>query len=524
MMKNKKRASLITTLMLASVLAVTACGNNNGSSNNEATPTPAKQDTSNSNSTNDKTDTGNAGSDSDLAPYKLTIVYPGSPQKDEAVIEEALNALLTEKINATIDLTPIDWGSWDEKINLMIASREPVDIIFTAQWNGHANNVGKGAFIELNDLIDKYGQGIIESQDPAFLEGAKINGKNYGVPTTKELAAAGGVVYRKDVAEELGIDMSTVKSIEDLDAVYAKVKAERPDLVPLYISSTDNTFNSHFFGNYDFLGDATIPGAIFKDGTDTTVAPIETTERFLETSRLTHQFFKKGYINADAATSQVSAPDAWKAGIVFSAIESLKPGKDEEVASAAGLSGKLGQIQLTNKTIATSETAGSMLGISSTSKDPDRAMMFINLLHTDKEINNIINFGIKDVHYTLNGEIMSKTDRTGDYSPGHAWMFGNQFLNYLWDTEDPEKWAKFQEFNTGAIKSPALGFVFNSEPVKNEVGALANVIKQYQVAIDRGVVNIDDVLDDYLAAMKAAGLDIVIAEKQKQFDEFLANQ
>jgi len=524
MMKNKKRASLITTLMLASVLAVTACGNNNGSSNNEATPTPAKQGTSNSNSTNDKTDTGNAGSDSDLAPYKLTIVYPGSPQKDEAVIEEALNALLTEKINATIDLTPIDWGSWDEKINLMIASREPVDIIFTAQWNGHANNVGKGAFIELNDLIDKYGQGIIESQDPAFLEGAKINGKNYGVPTTKELAAAGGVVYRKDVAEELGIDMSTVKSIEDLDAVYAKVKAERPDLVPLYISSTDNTFNSHFFGNYDFLGDATIPGAIFKDGTDTTVAPIETTERFLETSRLTHQFFKKGYINADAATSQVSAPDAWKAGIVFSAIESLKPGKDEEVASAAGLSGKLGQIQLTNKTIATSETAGSMLGISSTSKDPDRAMMFINLLHTDKEINNIINFGIKDVHYTLNGEIMSKTDRTGDYSPGHAWMFGNQFLNYLWDTEDPEKWAKFQEFNTGAIKSPALGFVFNSEPVKNEVGALANVIKQYQVAIDRGVVNIDDVLDDYLAAMKAAGLDIVIAEKQKQFDEFLANQ
>lgn len=521
MRKTKKRATLLAAIILAIAMLVSACGGNNAPNNTGNQTNNPEQNTNQNNGQTEEE--GNTG-ESELEPYQLTLVYPGAPQKDEALVEEALNKLLTEKINATIDLMPIDWGSWDEKVNLMIASREEVDIIFTAQWNGHASNVGKGAFLELDNLIQQHGQGILETQDPTFLEGARINGKNYGVPTTKELAAAGGIVYRKDVAEELGIDMSQVKTIKDLDAVYAKVKAERPDLTPLYISSTDNTFNSHFFGNYDFLGDATIPGAIFKDGTDTTVVPIETTDRFLETTRLTHEFFKKGYINADAATSQVSAPDAWKAGIVFSAIESLKPGKDEEVATTAGLSGKLGQIQLTNKTIATSETAGSMLGISSTSQDPERAMMFINLLHTDKEVNNLINFGIKDVHYTLNGEIMSKTDRTGDYSPGANWMLGNQFLNYLWDTEDPQKWEKFKEFNTGATKSPALGFVFNSEPVKNEIGALANVIKQYQVAIDRGVVNIDDVLDEYMSAMKAAGLDKVIAEKQAQFDEFLASK
>jgi len=520
-MRNNKRASFLAAIILAIALVVTACGGNNtkntgGNTNNTPDPKPNNTENKQNNNTNE--------GDSELKPYKLSIVYPGPPQKDEALVEEELNKLLTEKINATIDLIPIDWGSWDEKVNLMIASREDVDIIFTAQWNGHAMNVGKGAFIELNDLIEQYGQDILQSQDPAFLEGAKINGKNYGVPTTKELAASGGIVYRKDITDELGIDMSEVTTIQDLDAVYAKVKAAHPELTPLYISSTDNTFNAHFFGNYDFLGDATIPGAIFKDGTDTTVVPVETTDRWLETTRLTHEFFKKGYINADSATSQVSSSDAWKAGIIFSSIESLKPGKDEEVASAALLSGKLGQIELTNKTIATSETAGSMLGISSTSKDPERAMMFINLLHADKDVNNVINFGIKDVHYTLNGEIMTKTDRTVDYSPGHGWMFGNQFLNYLWDTEDPEKWEKFKEFNTGAIKSPALGFVFDSEPVKNEVGALANVIKQYQVAIDRGVINVDDVLDEYMAALKAAGLDKVIEEKQIQFDEFIAAQ
>jgi len=179
---------------------------------------------------------------------------------------------------------------------------------------------------------------------------------------------------------------------------------------------------------------------------------------------------------------------------------------------------------MTSKTVATSETAGSMLAISSTSEDPERAMMFINLLHTDKELNNLLNFGIEGVHYTRNGEIISPTDKTADYSPGSAWMFGNQFLNYVWDSEDPEKWNKFREFNQNAHVSPGLGFVFNSDPVKSEVGALANVIEQYQRALETGSVDPDKVLPEYLNALRAAGLDKVVQEKQRQFDEFLASK
>ena len=103
-------------------------------------------------------------------------------------------------------------------------------------------------------------------------------------------------------------------------------------------------------------------------------------------------------------------------------------------------------------------------------------------------------------------------------------MFGSMFLNYLWDTEDPDKWAKYTEFNQNAHVSPGLGFVFDSEPVKAEVGAMANVIKQYQKAVETGSVDVDKVLPEYLAALKAAGLDKVVAEKQKQFDAFLASK
>jgi putative aldouronate transport system substrate-binding protein len=516
MKQMKQKTSMLLLMMLTIVLVVSACSGNNSKTNNNPEPT---KDTA---ATDKPANTEKEPPASELKPYKISLVYPGTPQTDEKKVEEALNKLLTEKINATIDLMPIDWGAWDDKINLMIASREEVDIIFTAQWNGHANNVSKGAFLELGDLIDQYGKGIVESLDPAFIEGAKINGKNYGVPTNKELAAAGGIVYRKDVTDELGIDMSNVKTPQDLDAVYAVVKAKRPDLTPLY--TTAGAFNSHFFANYDFLGDSTIPGAILKDQDGTTVTPMEKIDRYKEYLNLTRDYFKKGYINADAATTQVASADAWKAGTVFSTIEPMKPGKDAEIASAAGLTGKLAQIMMTEKTVATSETAGSMLGISSTSKDPARAMMLINLLHTDKEINNLLNFGIEGEHYTRNGEIITATGNTANYNPGSAWMFGSQFLNYVWDTEDPDKWAKFKEFNQNAKVSPALGFVFNSVPVKAEVGALANVIRQYQRALETGSVDVDKILAEYEKKLKDAGVDKVVAEKQKQFDEFLASK
>ncbi|AIQ58691.1 ABC transporter substrate-binding protein [Paenibacillus borealis] len=506
----KSKAALLLTILIVSSIAVTACGNSNDSS------TAAPGSSSN-------TATGGTSTDaSKLEPYKLKLVYEGAPQADEAIVEEALNKLLTEKINATIDLAPIDWGAWDDKINLMIASREPVDVLFTASWNGYAKNVAKGAYLDLGSLLDQYGQGIKESLDPAFLNGSKIGGKNYGVPTNKELASSGGIVYRKDIADELGIDMSKVQKIEDLEAVYKIVKEKKPNMYPLY--TTGGTFAAHSFVELDFLGDTTIPGAIDKNGADAVVKPAEEFPQYLNALKVTRDYFEKGYVNKDAATSQTSSLDAYKTGNVFSTVEPLKPGKAEEIASATALEGKLAQITLTGKTVATSETTGAMLAISSTSKNPERAMMLINLLHTDTEIINLLNFGIEGTHFTLAGNVMTQTDKSGQYAPGVAWELGNQFLNYVWNTEAPDKWEQFKKFNEGAKSSPALGFTFDSEPVKSEVGALANVLREYQKALETGSVDLDEMLPKYIAAQKSAGLDKVIAEKQRQLDEFLASK
>jgi len=100
-------------------------------------------------------------------------------------------------------------------------------------------------------------------------------------------------------------------------------------------------------------------------------------------------------------------------------------------------------------------------------------------------------------------------------------MLGNQFLNYLWETENPSKWEQFKQFNEGVVISPGLGFVFDGDEVKSEVAAVVNVDKQYLIALESGSVDPDVVLPEYIKKLKIAGIDKIIAAKQAQFDQFL---
>ncbi|MNY81601.1 hypothetical protein D3C86_2232390 [compost metagenome] len=58
--------------------------------------------------------------------------------------------------------------------------------------------------------------------------------------------------------------------------------------------------------------------------------------------------------------------------------------------------------------------------------------------------------------------------------------------------------------------------------MKTQVAAAVNVGKEFDAAMDTGSVDMDASLPKYQDKMKAAGIDKIIAEKQKQLDAFLA--
>ncbi|HNR04237.1 MAG TPA: DUF3502 domain-containing protein, partial [Bacillota bacterium] len=230
------------------------------------------------------------------------------------------------------------------------------------------------------------------------------------------------------------------------------------------------------------------------------------------------KFFQAGYIRKDAATvTDYNADEA--AGKIFAATKSLKPGKDAEMSLTHGF--EWVQVYITPPVISSRDTMGSLQAISSTSKNPERALMFLELFNTDPYLNNLINFGIEGKHYVKVSDSVIKAgpDQT-KYNPGTGWMFGNQFINYLYESEDPKKWEQFEEFNQQAAGTQTLGFNFDPSPVKNEIAAVNNLWDKYVPALETGSIDPEVNVPKFLEELKAAGIDKVIAEKQEQLNEW----
>ena len=139
-----------------------------------------KDDTSSSTSTEATTEAGK------LKPYTIKWYTIGTPAKDLPEVNAEVNKYLKGKINATVEMVQFDWGDYETKMNVKINSGEKFDLAFT---NGatYKMNAKKGAFVEITDLMAKYGKDMTKLIDPNFIAGNKIDGKLYAVPNNKEI-------------------------------------------------------------------------------------------------------------------------------------------------------------------------------------------------------------------------------------------------------------------------------------------------------------------------------------------------
>ncbi|MBW7452643.1 ABC transporter substrate-binding protein [Paenibacillus sepulcri] len=532
-MNALKRVRLTAfALMIMTVLVLSGCGGNNA--NNTAPPA----DDSNGSGTEpaaanaaNGTDAANAPAAADLPEYTIKMFVPGVPQKDIALINEEASKYLKDKINAKLEMTIVDWGSWPDKMNLKFASNEAFDINWAASWDNYFSRVEKGSYLPINDLIEKYGQDAKAILNPALLKGGLYDGKNYGLPVNKEIASQRGLLLNKALVEKYKIDISTIKTLTDLEPYLDIIKKNEPGITPYLMNKSVNPIdNTVAFGNEaELVLNMTDGGAAIDReaaGDELKVFNIYADPRYKESLELMRKWYQAGYINKDAATLQ-DFDGAIKAGQWFAFTDQLKPGKDAEKTNSHGV--PMVQVELTQPIISTGDALGSMMSISATSKDPERAMMFLNLLYTDKYLVNLLSFGIEGKHYVKKSDnIISYPEgidgTTSGYNPGTPFMFGNQFNDYLFDNENPEKWNEFERFNGEAVESKLLGFNFNIEPVKNEISAFQNAVKEFTPGLHTGTVDPEEVLPKFLEKMKSIGMDKVYAEVQKQLDEWKASK
>lgn len=441
----------------------------------------------------------------------LTWYTIGPEPKDLQLVVDEANEYLEEKINVNLDMKFVDFGDYNQKMSVIMDSGEPFDLAFTCSWAGdYLGNSRKGVFLEIDEYLDTLGKDMKEAIDPRFWDGAKIDGKTYAVPNQKELGVAPMWSFTKEYVDKYNIPYETLHTLEDLEPWLKVIKENEPGVTPLYI-----TKGFSYTVAFDLLVSDTVGiGANDENLTITNIFETEEIKAKLETLR---KYYEAGYINADAAIAKDDR-----------SVKRLVTKNDGHPHAEAIWSSELGYevvaSEITDALITSASTTGGMIAVGKNSKNPEKSIEFLNLLNTDEYLRNLINYGIEDVHYEKIGDKQIKRikpeEKNYDVS---AFSLGNVFLTYLLDNEPETKWDDYKEFNDTSKVSPALGFKFNPENVRNELASISNIVEEFKYTLYSGSVNVDEYLGKLNDKLKQQGIDKVIAEMQKQIDEWKKN-
>jgi putative aldouronate transport system substrate-binding protein len=491
-------------LVLALVLFVSACSPKNDTASND-------------------TD-GDSGKSEET--YEIVMAFPvfGPVPKDMNKIEAAVSEITKEKINATVNFEPISIGAYDQQFNLMLTSNEKLDLLMVS-FRTVDGLISKGSLNELDSLLKEHGDGIKSVFEPQYLEAAKHNNKHYIIPNYNEMAEAPGLLIPKTYVDEYGIDVSKVTKLEDLETVFEQIKSKNPTIAPLVPAGVGFSMLDHYRW-YDKLGDSigVLPGF----DNDLKVVNLYETPEYKEHLKLLRKWYKAGYIMKDSATNQDSQIDLLKSNRGASLLMGLKPGAAADESKKFGM--EMVTVPLGDTYSTTANVVGLNWGIPINSQNPEKAFQFLNLMFSDQEIARLIHYGIEGEHYVEVSEGVidypeGVDGSTSGYNLNQTWMFGNQFgSGYVWNGTSPELAEEYKVFNETAKPSKALGFTFNAEPVRSEYTAVSNVINQYKLSLETGSVEPDEVLPEFITKLKAAGIDRIIEEKQKQLDEWASKQ
>lgn len=462
---------------------------------------------------------------------ELTWYFGGAEQRDLSLVNEKVNEIVKEKIGATVKLVQIDWSSFDQKMNMMISTGEEFDLCYTSpQRNDYYNNVSRNAFWELDELLEKYGKQTKAQIPEEVWNAVRVNGKIYGVINYQIMATAYGFAVQREMADAAGFDWANVKSYKDIEPMLKYIKENYPTKIPLSYNKASNLFFGALplFG-FDAIGGNTIPGVVrINDETHTVINQYDTPE-FKELIETMRDWYKKGYLKKDAATSEEYASDkaAAKFGILmpeYLAIdtteEDLRP-DENYVGSGAPYYAK----KLTPAYVTTDRVTATMTAISKTSKHPEKAMQFLELVHTDEELYNLICWGIEDKHWKrvnyqdLDGKTV-EVEQIPDsgYAQNRAWMFGN--TSKLWLSKNDMGTERWTKINDEAVKTDLLGLAFDSSSVQTEMAACNAVIAEYLNSLVSGSVDIETEYPALLEKLEISGADKIVAEKQRQLDEW----
>jgi putative aldouronate transport system substrate-binding protein len=479
-----------------------------------------------------------------LEPVTLTIMFHGSNVTDDSAVMEKVNAYLAEKINATLDVIWGTWGDFDTNATMSLNAGDPIDMYFTCSWSQDEYNAyaKKGMWTRLDDpnnnLIEKYAADLWATLPQVLTEGATIEGSDglgvYAVPGYKDIATQNCWDVNVTLLEKYGYTLDDIKNVDYYtfgDILKTVKEGEGDSFYPLLVEGmvlermvTNSIIVAGDSGSTNLLSYYINPADTAELGAYGNVMLNKfATDEYRKFVEKTREYFLAGYIDpamAVAETANDTRVNKQLTGQYLIGTQSYALGYELQASQERNIHVEM--VPVTPPYVDTTSSQGAMVAISTASANPERAMMFLNLLNTDPALMTLLNYGVEGIHYNLTGDgLVEFTDKRADYQP---WTNGMGNVTLLPPTvgQGVGFWDTFKAYYGAAHKIPIIGFTFDSTPVQVEMSALANVAAEFALALDTGAVDPAEKLPEFLEKLDAAGMQTYLDAANAQLTAFLA--
>lgn len=533
---KKLLAMLLAVVM---VLGLAACGSSNAPAATEA-PAPAATNAPAAASTEAP------AAKEELDPVTLKIWFHGTsaatPEASAKVLE-AVNAYLADKINAKLEVIWGTWGDFDTSVVTALAGGDDVDMYFTCNWSADEYNkyARDGYWVKLDDMLPTYASDLLDIIPEGIWACAETDGYDgkgiYAIPALKDTATQYCWDVNGTLLAELGYDVDAVCAgkldyfSSEFEEMLQKAKdAKGKDFYPLviepYVLERMVTLTSIVTGDIgsgavlSYYHDAEQPS---KDIGSTIINKFGS-EEFMKFAKRTYEFSQKGFISPQAqntATANDYRTSAQNNAEYLFSTQSYAYGCEIDFARARGIDVRM--VPVTPPYMDATSGQGAMVAISAVSKNPERALMFLNLLNSDPELMTMLNYGLEGFTYNKNadGTISFIDENRSNYTP---WRNGMGNIRMLPPTseEGVTYWDDFAAYYDSAEALPMGGFVFDSTGLETEVAAIANVSNEYAFQVISGALDPEAVMPEFLQKLEDAGMNEFVAAAQEQLAAYLA--
>ncbi len=475
--------------------------------------TAAEGDAAAGGSTEDGAASGGTANDGEITEVCVMIqTLFGTDGAQE--VEDAVNAVTEEKYGLRFKITMVDMGNIAQHRNLALAG-DDVDIL---QVVGLQRLVSNGQITNLEPYWENASPKIRDLIDPNWIDACRVNGNLYGLPKLVDFGHISGLVIDEEIAAEYGFTDLQHVTMEEIDEFLAWAKEHYPDRYPLAPYSSYIAADTDW--TWDKLGDKL--GVLPDCGQgSTTVESLMDNEDFIELVNWCQKWYQAGYVTPDIL-SNTESPDAKIAnGQAVSRFKGYGPSVYE------------GQIRtvVVDHWTDSSNIALATYAINANSKHKDAAWKAMEILYTDPEVGTYIYNGIEGRDYVKNDDGTISWPEGLDESTvpygqaGIVWVMPwVQNGGIPFQADGPDYYDRLLEYDREGTFSQALGFMFDPGEVMDEYTACSNVMEKYYMTLLSGAVDVDSTLEKARKEFEDAGLDKVIAEKQRQLDAFLAEK